>query len=115
MVTVIAIHLKPTVSDTEPQASSLCAVGCSGSPGECLGVGRVGILADFTGTDSSLHVHWFLSCKRPSQAWQPEGSVKVVLMKGKHPSTRVRPGAINHCRSFLPRRLAQCFKLVLLS
>lgn len=45
MVTVIAIHLKPTVSDTEPQASSLCAVGCSGSPGECLGVGRVGILA----------------------------------------------------------------------
>lgn len=44
MVTVIAIHLKPTVSDTEPQASSLCAVRCSESPGECLGVGRVGTL-----------------------------------------------------------------------
>lgn len=106
---------------------SLCVVSCSRPLGEHHGGNGVGdnvaalswllvlVRCKFYHIDSSLHLHWFLSCERPSQIWQPQKICQGGVNERKAPKHGVRPEAINHCSGFLLRLLAQCFKLVLLS
>lgn len=62
------------------------AVGGTGDVAEAPG-SSCRPLADFTSTDSSLHLHWFLSCRRPHQAWQPRRTCR-----GNERETPKHPG-----------------------